>query len=338
MPFKPESIKRLKCVAAKLSGFTLAAALTLTTVQAEEGGSGHYMPGSMASSIDGVPPTETVITRLNLLTYNAEFDKGITVPIAGLVAAEVEIETQAVGLTALWRPPIEMGGKWSYAMSATVSFVSLDVTARVLPGNLPPGAPAVIANSIKTSDSASGLGDIILMPLMLNYSISPEWDTNFRITAYAPTGSYDVGSLANTGKNFWSLEPTIASIYINPKNGREFSIFAGIDFNQENKDTNYKSGNQAHIEATFIQHLPLWGGIGGIGATGYWYQQVTGDSGSGATHGDFKAKTVGVGPVLAYSTKAGKTDIVAELKWLHELDTKRRAKGDTIFFKILAKF
>ena len=126
--------------------------------------------------------------------------------------------------------------------------------------------------------------------------------------------------------------------YVSPETGREFSVFAGIDFNQENSDTDYKSGNQAHIETTFIQHLPMFGGMAGFGATGTWYQQITGDSGSGATHGDFKAKTVAAGPVLAYSTKAGGTDIVAELKWLHELDTKRRAEGDTIFLKIVAMF
>lgn len=331
-------VKKIKATAIHLGGSLLMTGLLLSAAQAEEGGSGHYMPGSMASSIDGVPPTETVITRVNVLTYKGEFDKDVNVPIAGLTAAEVDIESQAIGLTVLWRPAMELGDQWSYSMSATVPFVSLDVTASVVPVTIPAGTPPAITNGVKTSDSASGLGDIILMPLMLNYNINPKWNTNFRISLYAPTGSYDVGSLANTGKNFWTLEPTIASIYINPKNGREFSVFAGIDFNQENDDTDYKSGNQAHIDGTFIQHLPLWGGIAGFGATGYWYQQVTGDSGDGAIYGDFKAKTVGAGPVLAYSTKAGGIDIVAELKWMHELETKRRAEGDTVFFKVLAKF
>lgn len=294
------------------------------------------MPGSMASSIDGVPATPTVITRLNLLNYSGEFDKDVTVPIAGLAATEVDVKTQAVGLTTLWRPDFKIAEDWSYAMSATITWVSLDVTAKVSSINAPLGS--VAATGIQKSESTSGLGDIILMPLMFNYKISPAWNTNFRVSFYAPTGGYEVGSLANTGKNFWSVEPTVASIYLDPKNGREFSVFAGIDFNQENKDTQYKSGSQAHIEVTFIQHLPLLGGFAGIGATGYWYQQVTGDSGSGANYGDFKSKTVGAGPVIAYSSKVGGKDIVAELKWLHEFDTERRAEGDTLFIKVLAKF
>jgi hypothetical protein len=38
---------------------------------AEEGGSGHYLPGSMASFIDVVPPTETFLARLNSCTTRA---------------------------------------------------------------------------------------------------------------------------------------------------------------------------------------------------------------------------------------------------------------------------
>jgi hypothetical protein len=37
---------------------------------AEECGSGHYLPGSMASFIDGVPPTETFLTRVNVVKYD----------------------------------------------------------------------------------------------------------------------------------------------------------------------------------------------------------------------------------------------------------------------------
>jgi len=45
-----------------------------------------------------------------------------------------------------------------------------------------------------------------------------------------------------------------------------------------------------------------------VGANFFYYQQVSGDSGSGAILGDFKGRTVGIGPVLSYITKAwGKT-------------------------------
>ena len=155
---------------------------------------------------------------------------------------------------------------------------------------------------------------------------------------YAPTGSYKVGRLANTGKNFWTVEPTAAVVYIGKDNGIEASLYAGIDFNFENKDTHYKSGTQAHLDGTLAQHFPLWGGLAGAGLSGFWYQQITADSGEGATFGDFKAKARGIGPVLSYTDKINGKSIAAELKWLHEFNNQNRLQGDTIFFKILMNF
>jgi len=39
-------------------------------LRAEEGGSGHYLPGAMSSFVDAVPAKETFIVRYNLLYYN----------------------------------------------------------------------------------------------------------------------------------------------------------------------------------------------------------------------------------------------------------------------------
>ena len=60
----------------------LLAALPFPAI-AEEGGSGHYFPGSMSSFVDGVPAAEAVIVRLNALTYDGSIDANVTVPIAG---------------------------------------------------------------------------------------------------------------------------------------------------------------------------------------------------------------------------------------------------------------
>lgn len=73
---------------------------------------------------------------------------------------------------------------------------------------------------------------------------------NLRVSAYAPTVSYVVGRLANTGKNFWTIGPTLAFMYFGTRNGLEFSVFTGQDFNTENEDTSYTSGTQIHEEGT----------------------------------------------------------------------------------------
>lgn len=85
------------------------------------------------------------------------------------------------------------------------------------------------------------------------------------------------------------------------------------------------------------RHLPLFDGVMGIGANGFYYQQVTGDSGSGAIAGDFKGMTRGVGPVVSYSTKICGKDVDAEVKWLPEIDVEKRLKGDPVWFKLVVQ-
>ena len=58
---------------------------------AEEGGSGHYFPGSMSSFVDGVPAEETVILRLNALAYDGDFKSNLAAPIAGLAALDAAV-------------------------------------------------------------------------------------------------------------------------------------------------------------------------------------------------------------------------------------------------------
>ena len=160
-----------------------------------------------------------------------------------------------------------------------------------------------------------------------------------RLTIYAPTGDYNKNDLANAGKNYWTFEPMVALSYISSKIGLEVSAFAGVDFNTKNDATDYQTGDQFHIDMTVAEHLPLGKlGVFGLGANAFYYQQITGDSGSGAVLGGFEGRTVGVGPVLSYATKIGKTDVVAEAKWLPELDVENRMKGDYVWFKLALLF
>ncbi len=47
------------------------------------------------------------------------------------------------------------------------------------------------------------------------------------------------------------------------------------------------------------------GGFIGVGANAFYYEQITGDSGSGARLGEFEGRTVGVGPVLSGDVTVG---------------------------------
>jgi len=309
--------------------FSLASMLFISAnVWAEEGGGGHYFPGSMASFMDGVPADPVFITRLNALSYDGNIDAGSALPVAGITAAGLDVKSEGIALTFAWAPKLDLGDKWSYAAMITFPWLSMDVSANVSRGG----------KQVKVSDSLTGLGDTVIIPLAFNYQYSADLNYNFRLAAYAPTGDYTNGRLANTGKNFWTLEPTAAVMYLGKENGREASLFFGADFNQENDATRYKSGTQIHLDGTLAQHFPLWGGLAGVGATGFWYRQVTGDSGEGATLGDLKAEANGFGPAASFVGKISEVPVTAELKWLHEFDNRFRPEGDTIFLKLMAFF
>jgi hypothetical protein len=314
--------------------FVIGSALLPGFALAEEGGSGHYLPGSMASFMDSVPQKETFLLRANIIYYNGSLGATRPLPIGGQTALGVDATSWGFGLTALWRPPLDLGERWSYAMSATIPYMLMDVSADI-GATLASGLSGTVASR---SSNTNALGDIVMMPLMLNYNVNPDFNVNGRVGVYAPTGNYQVGRLANTGKNFWTIEPVLGLMYFGQKNGFEASMFVGADFNTENNDTNYKSGTQFHVDGTVAQHFPLIGGLAGVGVSAYYYQQVTGDSGSGATLGSFKGKTVGLGPVVSYVSKIGSHDVLAELKWLHETETKNRLEGDIVWLKAVFKF
>lgn len=216
-------------------------------------------------------------------------------------------------------------------MSLTVPYVWMDVSGDI--AGTGAGGPR-----IRRSDRIEGIGDMVLMPLMLNQKFSPDFSINYRLGIYAPTGRYEVGRLANTGKNYWTIEPAVGLMYFGQKNGREASLFLGADFNFENDDTDYETGTQLHLDGTLAQHFPLWNGLVGIGVNGYWYEQIEGDSGDGATFGNFRGRTAGLGPVLSYAGKIGDTDLIAEIKWLHEMETRNRLSGDYLWAKVVFKF
>ena len=263
------------------------------------------------------------------------------IPIGGTTALGLVATSWGEGLTLVWRPSVDMGKHWSYAMSATIPFMQMSVSASaVVP--IPTGNGTSLLTQVARTGTRNALGDVLLMPLMINYAVNPNFSVNGRVGVFVPTGDYGVGRLANTGKNYTTLEPELGLQYFGQKNGREAVLYTGFDFNTINSATQYQSGTQFHLDGTLAQHLPLFKGLAGIGVNPFYYTQLTGDSGPGATLGKFEGTTVGIGPVLSYlrpkNPKTGHVDFIADLKWLNEFYTKNRLQGNTVFIKILFKF
>jgi hypothetical protein len=311
---------------------SLTCVLALATVsRAEQGGSAHYSPGQTASFIDAFPGEPGKLVVLDYFTYyDASAPANLQLPLGGFLTADINATVYADTIVALYQTPWEVLGG-GFAFGVAVPYVWLEVKGQAQRIGLD-GTPGPVFTA---RDTANGIGDMTIIPFMLGWTnLVKDLKLDARLSIFAPTGDYEVGALANVGKNYWTFEPGLMVSWLSSKIGTEVSLYTGVDFNTENQDMDYTSGTSLHLDLTVAQHLPLLGGFLGVGANGFYYQQLTGDSGSDALLGSFKGMTCGVGPVLSYVRQMGKTQLLAELKWLPELDVNKRMKGDYVWFKL----
>ena len=127
----------------------------------------------------------------------------------------------------------------------------------------------------------------------------------------------------------------LAATYLDEEKGLELSAAAGYIYNTENDDTNYQTGQEFHTDYMLNQFLSE---TLAIGLHGFYYKQITGDSGSGALLGDFKGEAAGIGPALMWIPKIKDKDVVISLKWLHEYHAEHRLKGDHLFLNFTLTF
>jgi len=292
-------------------------------VSAEEGGAGHYVPGSAATLVDVAPSQAGWVIQPLFLNYNAEFDGSRTISTGGLVSTGLDVSATSVTIGAVYSLESKVMGA-TYSAGLYVPLLWMDVKGTV--------------ENLSRSDSVSGLSDIAIIPAVLVWKTG-SWQYDIAFPIYAPTGDYEVGQLANLGLNYWTFDPTFGIVYNNPKTGFNAALHSGITFNTENSDTDYDSGSVLHAEISVQQLLPTEVGIFGFGLNAFLYEQITDDSGAGAVNGGFQGRSLGIGPVLDYILPTEKNGtFVFELKWLPELDTKNRVEGDYIWFKAAWQF
>lgn len=296
--------------------------------RAEEAGTGHYIPGATSSFIDMLPDrgTSSFVYANGFTYYEGSAGAANDLEFGGLLTANAKGTVYSDTSLFLYQAPWQiLGGQ--YAVELLVPYVWLNVQGDVqLTGKR-------FAPGVQKEDTANGFGDIEMFPMMMGWKYGDlKWQGQFGV--YAPTGTFNKGDLANIGRNYWTFEPSAAVSLLSSKIGLEVTAFAGFDFNTENYTTEYQTGDQFHLDGVVAQHLPLFGGFAGAGVNGYFYQQITGDSGSGARLGGFEGMTAGAGPDFSYAYKLGNLDLAAEVKWLPELDVQNRLDGNTVWVKL----
>jgi len=176
------------------------------------------------------------------------------------------------------------------------------------------------------SDEVFGFGD--LYP-----TASLKWNKdvhNFMVyaTTGIPVGAYEASRLSALGIGHWAVDGGFGYTYLNEKIGIEGSIVFGLTYNFINPYTQYQSGTDAHLDWAISPYL---NDKFHIGVVGYFYDQITGDSGAGARLGDFKSRVVGVGPQIGFFIPFFDRQGYLNLRAYYEFGAENRLEGWNAF-------
>jgi hypothetical protein len=294
--------------------------------RAAEFGTGIYMLGYQ-SSLAGYLPDPGFYLRNDFYAYqgNAKI-----MPFARRI--EVDLRSRLITdlIAASWVTPLKIFGA-NYA----VGLIWSSVTNSFLKGNLSfetrfPRLNQFLNQRLGGSEEGSytGVSDLVITPASLGWHLGQFHIMTFG-NVYAPVGSYNPNRRLNTGLNRVAVEPNVAVTWLQPKYGQEISISLGYTINFENPATQYRTGNEFHLEYFLGQHLPK--GFA-LGLAGYIYNQMTADTGSGATLGAFHGQTIALGPCLTYNGKIGSHAIGLNARYYNELKVHNRFDGQAFFF------
>ena len=289
-------------------------------VLAAEGGYSNYIPGTYGDFAAAVEPATKITFRNDVYYYQADTARSVR---SGLLEADADLEFIMDFLTVLYKPDMEiLGGHYAFGVFLPVVYADIDV-------GLSAGGPI-----LRRQDDVFGIGDLTLIPAVFFWNFG-----NFHLSLaeyiVTPTGSYDTADLANTGLNYWTFDTDLAVTSLNEKTGQDYSINIGYNYNTENSDTDYQTGQELHIDYMINQFLSeSWA----LGFHGFYLKQITGDSGDGAILGDFKAEAAGIGPAVMWMPERFKGKAAFIAKWISEFDVEKRLEGDHVFLSFARSF
>ncbi|WP_312022770.1 SphA family protein [Bradyrhizobium sp. 2S1] len=205
------------------------------------------------------------------------------------------------------------------------------MTFLTAPGNIGVGVDATLTgprgNTISgvATDNRTTISDVFYQgTLKWNQGVNNEM---FYIFGNIPSGTYDSTRLANLSFGFVAIDVGGAYTYLNPESGQEFSVLAGVTYNGMNKDLQYQNGIDFHLDwglSKFVAKNVH------VGVAGYYFQQLTGDSGAGAKLGDFKGRVAGIGPQVGFIFPVGEGyQGYLNLRGYKDFAAENRAEGWT---------
>ncbi len=300
-----------------------------TPAWSDEGGVSAWLPGTFGSM--AAAPTvpgwalATVYYHTSLaaggnVAASREIEIGRFTPTA---TANLSANLNATGDLFFFAPsytfatPV-LGGQAAIVMTSIFGHANASVNG-TLTASLP---PFTVLRTDAINDSVTGFGDLYpIATLKWNQGVN-NWMVY--MNGDIPVGAYDRTRLINVGIGHGAVDGGGGYTYFNPQTGVEFSAVAGFTYNFKNTATDYQNGVDSHLDlaaSKFISKQVF------IGAVGYVYNQITGDSGSGAKLGAFKSRVEAIGPQAGYIFPVGNMLGVLNLKGYWEFDAENRAKG-----------
>jgi hypothetical protein len=292
-----------------------AFALLSQPAVADEGGVSFWLPGTYGS-LAAVP----AVPGWSFAAFNyygsasaggsADFVRG-----GGIVAGvSGRGDSLFVNPAYVFATPV-LGGQASLGMGAFIG----PSTTSAFGTPTGPGGNSISGNR---SDSVFGVGD-----LYPTGSLRWNWGVNnvmTYLTGDIPVGLYNAHDLANLGIGHGAVDGGGGYTYFDPQTGHEFSAVIGATYNLTNPSTQYKNGIDGHLDWGASQFLSA---SLQVGAVGYVYDQLTGDSGSGAKLGSFESRVIGIGPQIGYLFPVAGMQGYVNLKAYGEFDARNRPSG-----------
>jgi hypothetical protein len=286
---------------------------------ADEAGTSFWLPGQYGSF--AAVPSEPGWSFENAYYHaSADTNRGITFQRGGGIQAGMQSPSDLFMFT----PTYAFETKIFAAQAAFGTTFLYGKNATSVSATLSGPGGSMLSGS--RSDEVLGFGD--LYP-----TISLKWNKDVHnFMAYAttgiPTGAYQPSSLSALGLGHWAIDEGIAYTYLNEKRGIEGSVVVGLTYNFINPYTQYQSGTDAHLDWAISPYLndKLH-----IGAVGYFYNQISGDSGAGARSGNFESRVVGIGPQIGFFIPFFDREAYLNLRAYSEFDARNQLEGWTAY-------
>ncbi len=300
----------------RVRGFSLGLLALCAGAQATENGAPTTAVGVYDFGAGMMPPA-TANGTLGLRTgfYSANVQRNSQ---GRAVDNHLSLDVLSIGLAYLRMTDYHLLGA-QYGFGAVVPFFRMDASLQVPTPNGP----------LQLSADPFRLADAQIIPLILQWGLSPNLFVNTQLQIQAPTGDYERSRLVSPGLNHWTFSPAVNATYISDT-GFELSSSFQLDINTRNPDTHYRNGVEYRHEFAVGQHFGPW--TAGIG--GYYYRQLSDDDAPGLTRGN-RARVMALGPALSYIAP-GLPPV-----WLHlykEFDARNRAEGYTVALRVSHSF